>query len=130
MTQRRFELAFLSEKKIHTLRENYPFWKKRIDAINRGEGYLSIRIWVGKPYRSKQREVSRLNYVGIEKLKREQGKDGPVYYIVGPDGLYFVSMPMLANHDGLLPSEFYEWFQDYPYGEMAVIHFTGFRYLK
>ena len=57
--------------KIHTIRANYPLWKKRIAEVERGEACLSIRQWTGKPYRSKQVEIARLTKedgVGIQRL--------------------------------------------------------------
>ena len=56
--------------KIHTIRANYPLWKKRIAEVERGEACLSIRQWTGKPYRSKQVEIARLTKeegVGIQR---------------------------------------------------------------
>src|SRR3954469_18122827 len=55
-----FANKILDRTKIHTIRGNYPFWSKRIDAINRGEAILSIRQWTGKPYNSPQIEIHTL----------------------------------------------------------------------
>ena len=35
--------------KLHTIRANYDFWKKRFEQIAAGKACLSIRQWVGKP---------------------------------------------------------------------------------
>jgi len=45
-----------SGEKIHTLRANFDWWKRRIEAIRNHEGYLSFRGWEGIPYKSKQVE--------------------------------------------------------------------------
>ena len=45
--------------KVHTIRANYDFWKKRFEKIVKGEAYLSIRVWSGVPYKSKQVEIYR-----------------------------------------------------------------------
>jgi hypothetical protein len=49
MVQPRFEDKILSSEKIHSMRKNYEFWKKRIESIMAGDGYLSLRAWAGKP---------------------------------------------------------------------------------
>jgi len=116
--------------KLHTIRQNYDYWKPRIDNISNGTGYLSIRVWFGKPYASKseQKEVFRLdssNGVGIERLDMTKC----CYLINGIDT--GIDTDTLANNDGLSTSELLDWFL----GEikpnmppMAIIHFTNFRY--
>lgn len=108
--------------KIHTIRKNYQFWKRRIDKINAGEAVLSLRVWSGKPYCSKQIEVIEFSKVGIQKLQ---------WTVLG----WFVDeydndvkSRDLAKHDGLEYEDFIKWF--YPFSEepYAIIHFTDFRY--
>jgi hypothetical protein len=113
-----------AEIKWHTIRKNYAFWERRIAAITRDEGILSVRVWSGKPYRSVQREFLRLEKVGLQKLAKRSG----CYYIVNGNGLGFVSVATLAWGDGLSFDDFEAWFRDYPDGDMALIHFTDFRY--
>lgn len=43
---------------LHTIRVNYPLWKKRIKEVQEGRAVLSIRQWAGKPYHSKQVEIA------------------------------------------------------------------------
>jgi hypothetical protein len=125
-----------AEVKIHTIRQNFPLWKKRFVEIEAGKATLSIRVWSGKPYRSKQVEVFALDR-----------KDG-----IGVQGLYFdsnnllesfvshedseskyqtyISPVQLAINDGLNFAEFQNWFKDRDLlnEPMAIIHFTKFRY--
>ncbi|MFP3041866.1 hypothetical protein LQZ19_08595 [Treponema primitia] len=114
--------------KRHTIRANYAFWEKRINAINRGEGVLSIRVWEGKPYRSKQREIARLEKVGIQKLHFVNFM-GAYYNFTIEDlekqttEIDFAKNDGFSNFDDMLA-----WFHDYPSGDMAIIHFTSFRY--
>ena len=59
------------ERKIHTIRANYPLWAKRIAEVERGEACLSIRQWTGRPYHSEQSKIARLTKedgVGIQWL--------------------------------------------------------------
>lgn len=55
-----FRENILAVKKIHTIRNNYEFWKKRIDEVQNGNAVLSIRVWTGKPYASPQEEITYL----------------------------------------------------------------------
>ena len=119
-------------RKLHTIRANYPLWKKRFEQINRGEACLSIRQWTGKPYASKQVEIARLTIedgIGLQKLEFV-----PCYGIIGAtvviDGAdKFMSKITLANNDGLTHDDWLDWFKDYDLSQpMAIIHFTKFRY--
>lgn len=92
---------------------------------------LSIRQWVGKPYRSKQVEIGRLtadNGIGIQKLSfhKEDGVPSLKYFDI--DGKY-IDREILANNDGLSKEYWQEWFRGYDLSKpMAIIHFTKFRY--
>ena len=119
--------------KIHTIRANYPLWKKRFDEINAGRACLSIRYWSGKPYRSKQVEIVRLtnaDEIGIQRLEFDKNKDGcssMKFYNI--DGNFASTIEQVANNDGLCIIDFKEWFKGYDLSEpMAIIHFTKFRY--
>jgi hypothetical protein len=124
----RFENPIIDESKIHTIRKNYDFWEKRIEKINRGEGVLSIRVWTGKPYRSPQREIARLEKAGIEKVIFTRDEELLFFDIEMPGYYETLDNYLLAKNDGLSLPEFIDWFKDYPEGEMALIHFTSFRY--
>ena len=125
-----FISKILDKEKIHTIRSNYPLWKKRFEKINRGEACLSLRYWVGKPYRSKQQEFMRLTRANGVGLQRVQFAGEVTLF----DGLGYIAKngeitTRLAANDGLTPQEFKEWFKGYDPGkEMAIIHFTKFRY--
>jgi hypothetical protein len=114
--------------KRHTIRANYGFWERRIAAITRGEAVLSIRVWSGKPYLSPQREFLRLEKVGLQKLAKRSDGANVSYHITNGNGLGFISTATLAQGDGLSYDDFQTWFRDYPDGDMALIHFTDFRY--
>jgi hypothetical protein len=131
----RFKFDVISGKKIHTLRKNYLFWKRRIG--NAGE--LSIRLWADKPRHSKQIPIKEINYYmrnsqfGVQQVcKINDGKypDSPFsfYLVKDNEPKRRIDLSILARNDGLTLQEFIDWFKDYPDGEMALIHFTNFRY--
>lgn len=119
-------------KKLHTIRANYPLWKKRIKEIQEGHAVLSIRQWSGNPYRSKQVEIARLTAkdgVGIQKLSFDKDKDGvSSFKFFDIDGRCF-DRKTLANNDGLSLEDWCDWFRGYDLSKpLAIIHFTKFRY--
>ena len=119
-----FEEKIKQKSKIHTIRENYDFWKKRIDEIQAGRACLSIRKWSGRPYRSKQIEIFNFTDVGIEKLEW----DVLGWFVDSYDN--DLTTKDLAKNDGLSYNDFKSWFKKYPEKSMAIIHFTDFRYNK
>lgn len=124
-----FRDQFLNGEKIHTIRGNFPLWEKRIAEVHRGEAYLSIREWEGKPYRSKQIEITRLTNrdgVGIQLCYIRTFTVGGVLI---PAKDKAINSAVVAQNDGLDLEDFKAWFKKYdltqPY---AIIHFTQFRY--
>ena len=123
--------------KLHTIRANYDFWKKRFEQIAAGKAFLSIRQWVGKPYGkgSTQREIVRLTRedgIGIQELRivKEKLNSLPIYlgYVDGKQG-DFKFFQKLAANDGLSFNDWFDWFKGYNLSQpMAIIHFTPFRY--
>lgn len=115
------------ERKIHTIRANYPLWAKRIAEVERGEACLSIRQWTGKPYRSKQVEIARLTKedgIGIQRLEFVSGKLG-----LPRIGIVYQRKNEIALNDGLSFDDWESWFKNYDLTQpMAIIHFTQFRY--
>ena len=127
-----FKEKLLSGEKIHTIRANYPLWEKRIKEVQEGRAVLSIRQWIGKPYRSKQIEIATLtakNNIGVQKLIFV-GND-IMLPVVEYGGNKFRSMDRyrLASNDGLSFKNWVDWFRGYDLSKtMAIIHFTKFRY--
>lgn len=116
----------MMKAKIHTIRNNYELWLKRFREIEAGKACISLRVWTGKPYRSKQREFLRLTKedgIGIEQLFYHSG----VFHIMQGD----LPICLISKNDGLLPSELKEWFKmdGMTFAtQAAIIHFTPFRY--
>lgn len=117
----------LNGSKIHTIRNNYPLWKKRIDEVSAGKAVISIRVWSGLPYRSPQEEITTLTRehgVGVQKLTTKDGHhEIDDFFRIGE--VYDV----FAKNDGLSEIDFFEWFREVKLNtDLAIIHFTNFRY--
>lgn len=117
-------------KKRHTIRANYPLWKKRIAEVERGQACLSIRQWTDKPYRSKQVEIARLTKadgVGVQQLSFPDGDMSSPTVRAGRFPL--LDLEVLSCNDGLSYSDWYGWFKKYDLTKpLAIIQFTYFRY--
>lgn len=117
-------------EKKHTIRANYDLWEKRFKEIEAGRAVLSVRVWTGKPYNSKQSEVFRFNHadgIGIEKLTFSSGQFNSMLV----NGKYCFSdiEKSIAQNDGLSFYDFVNWFKGYDLTKpMAIIHFSPFRY--
>jgi hypothetical protein len=120
------------DPKIHTIRANYELWKKRFDQIDAGKAVLSVRVWKGKPYNSKQKEIFRFDKthsIGIQKIKSWDFEKGFAFYIGKNRNVLPVNIGELAKNDGLSLDDFDNWFAGYDLNKpMAIIHFTEFRY--
>ena len=124
----------LKSGKIHTIRQNYEYWKKY-------EGQeVALFTWEGKPYRSKQKVfcVKRIACVQMVYLRRVAdgllGKENGVLSFRIYDKWIQLNSQLAENDgfvdkDGILDTEgFLNWFKDYKSGKMAILHFTDFRY--
>lgn len=122
-------------KKLHTIRANYPLWCKRFEQIERGEACISLRQWTGKPYASKQIEISRLTKddgIGLQKMEflafhEGYRKDAGIW--IAGHVIPMREREQIAINDGLTLQDWDNWFADYDKTEpLAIIHFTKFRY--
>jgi hypothetical protein len=119
--------------KIHTIRGNYALWEKRFKKIEQGIAQLSLRIWEGRPRQSNQLEIfryDRTHKIGIEKLVIQpdcfQGEPLPA---ISEQFFHPRILRKIAKNDGLTYDDFQAWFKPYnKREEMAIIHFTHFRY--
>lgn len=98
-----------------TFRENYELWEKRVSEVNQGKAIISVRVWTGKPYNSKQKEVIKLNHVGVIKIDEKIWK----MLIRNKHNL-----ELIASHDGLTSEEFLSWFEK-PKFPMAQLFFNS-----
>lgn len=118
--------------KIHTIRANYEFWKKRIDEIKAGNAVLILFEWKEKPYRSKTNELFRFDKyseIDVQKLDFVQNYiKAPFVYKSETENL-MINYIDLSENDGLSEQDWKSWFKSYDLSEpMAIIHFTSFRY--
>jgi len=131
-----FRLLFLTQIKIHTIRENYALWEKRFEKIMRNEAYISIREWSGKPYHSSQRTIMNLykhNGIGLQKVnidvEEKYGLTAYLNYETYPENFSMINRILLAKNNGLYLDDFTAWFKKSKVSEpKALIHFTNFKY--
>lgn len=122
-----FEDAFLSGRKIHTIRANEKGYYKPGDIV-------SVRQWSGKPYASKQETLE--NGIGISVLPIIiRFDDGILSIRVRPylgASFSFVEASTVAANDGLSFDDFVAWFNPKMLPNLvlnySIIHFTDFRY--
>lgn len=124
-----FESSIIDQSKGHTIRENYEYWKYRIDQINRGNAYLSVRKWTGKPYNSHQEEIATFGkgQVAIQKIKI-----GKMFcQVAPPSGIHQdkctmeVPTAVISHNDGLSYGDFIDWFRNDMGKEFCIIHFSN-----
>lgn len=114
--------------KFHTFRGNYQRWRKCFEKINKGEACLSIRVWEGKAYKSPQKEIARLTKkdgIGLQRAQMPLSLNGDQNAIVGKKKIPF---KVLADNDGLSLEDWKNWMGLAIGQELAIIHFTKFRY--
>ena len=127
--------------KLHTLRGNYNRWYKIFEQIYAGEACLSLRVWSGKPYRSKMIEIARLTKddgIGLQRLQFLPGPEGTMsdfrlsidWRLRNHDEALELAHA-IAKNDGLSFADWKDWMfgngQDFR-TPLAIIHFTNFRY--
>lgn len=132
-----FPLAIKHYEKIHTIRANYALWKKRFEKINAGKAILVLKVWVGKPYGKGSTQHSIFKYdntwgIGVESLEFFENQfDIPCINYPLINNHEEPTIETIAKNDGLSLVDFKEWFKNYDLSqEMAIIHFTDFRYAK
>jgi hypothetical protein len=106
--------------KIHTIRQNYEYWKKF-------EGKeLALFTWEGKPYRSGQKVFCVKRLVSVQCIFYCQG-----YFYKEKKNYIRINKKLLAANDGFENCQaLMDWFKNgkYKLGQMAILHFTDFRY--
>ncbi len=128
-----FSDKLASGKKIHTIRRNYDLWRLNAEKMQRGGYALSIRQWIDKPYRSKQREIHVQNEpIRVQKvyMHYDSTKDSVDVSVEHT----LVDAEYIAKNDGLTLEDFKDWFfsnvrhkEDADFNGV-VIHFRPFSY--
>jgi hypothetical protein len=110
--------------KLHTIRQNYDYWK-------RFEGReVALFTWEGKPYQkgSKQKVFCVKRIVSVQEIILYENVS---FYLSTKDmaNNKQIDFSFLAMNDGFhYRCDFVRWFEKYPNGRMAIIHFTELRY--
>lgn len=128
--KRKGELTYFPTKikngeKIHTIRANYDLWEKRINDVKNGLASLSVRVWEGKPYKSKQKQIFEFiaeRGIGIQKL------EDPSNFVYAQIDGKMINWQFVAKNDGLSFDDFSDWFKVRRNKPMAIIQFTDYRY--
>jgi len=109
--------------KIHTIRQNYDFWK-------RFEGKeVALFTWEGKPYHSNQKVFCIKRIISVQSVIYHAcsfWEDRNIEAL-----FYMIPTKKIATNDGFTDmNKFEDWFRDGKYkpGKMAVLHFTDFKY--
>lgn len=126
--------------KLHSIRNNYPLWAKRIKQVQEGIAVLKVVYWKFPGGRF----VKGNSQVEICHLDKDSGIE--VQALIFPDKSLFnatvcgpefpmptwykgVGLFELSKNDGLSLEDFKEWFRKYDLSKpMAIIHLTHFRY--
>lgn len=119
--------------KLHTIRNNYELWVKRMVEVQAGRAVIEIYYWDGKPRHKGSKQVvfavlDKDSGCGVQKLKFElKSIDTP---IVGhSDWFNGFKVDVLAKNDGLSLDDFKAWFKNYDLSKhKAIIQFTNLRY--
>lgn len=115
-----------SRTKLHTLRGNYQLWAKRAMEINANRAVLSVRVWEGIPYRSRQIEIMQFTTLAVERLEYMTILNTKAN-VAKIENAKPIPIEQLAQNDGLTPADFRSWFTGYDMpNEMAVLHFTDY----
>lgn len=130
-------------KKIHTCRDNYEYWAKKITKLTTEGGTLSVRQWTEKPYRSPQETITDIpaTETGVSQLiiKKDTHRVLPyrhsiTTYTATVDGKA-VEMETLAKNDGFSRAQDFTSFIDPLFDKyhsdtitLAIIHFNIYRY--
>lgn len=116
-----FADAFLSGRKIHTIRANEKGYYKTGDIV-------SVRQWSGKPYASKQETLEDGVKIAVVPVC--------LSWMNGDMAIRFGNIPcspsVVARKDGLAFNDFVAWFNPRRLQNLtlnySIIHFTDFRY--
>lgn len=128
-----FSDKLASGAKKHTIRRNYDLWRLNAEKMQRGGYTLSIRQWIDKPYRSKQREIHTQNEpIRVQKVVMHYDSKNDSINVSVEHNL--VDAEYIAKNDGLSLEDFKDWFfgsvrhkEDADF-KGVVIHFRPFSY--
>lgn len=122
-----FLKSIINQMKIHTIRQNFNYWNKKISEVQEGKAILSVRKWSGKPYFSTQIELfqfTKQHGVSIQKINSLTNQNCIL------DNGKNINLDKISKNDGLSELDFIEWFglKKKSLNDLAIIHFTNFKY--
>ena len=134
------EMPFYGTK-IHTIRENYQLWEKRIKEVQAGRAVIELFYWSGKPYHKDEKGIGQVVFATLDKdsgcgvqaliFPERHILDATVCGHEYPNPTWYkgVLSSELAKNDGLSIDDFKSWFKNYDLSTpKAIIQFTNFRY--
>lgn len=128
------------EPKIHTIRQNFILWKKRVDKVRAGKAVIDLCEWKlpGGRFTPGNKLITfatldKDSGCGVQILRFPaisicERKETPLSVLIdNPKSIYNIGL--VGANDGLSLEDFKEWFKGYDISKhMAIIHFTSFRY--
>lgn len=121
--------------KIHTIRNNFELWEKRMKKVQEGKAVIDLFYWVlpgGRFTKNNAKFVfatlDKDSGCGLQKIDFVDTYD--TERICAPFvNTRILDLTQLAANDGLSFDNFLYWFRKYDLTKpMAIIHFTEFRY--
>ncbi|MEA4975972.1 MAG: hypothetical protein VB046_09580 [Paludibacter sp.] len=121
--------------KIHTIRKNYPLWKKRMQKVYDGRAVIDLCYWA-KPGGRFTPGNELITFATLDKdsgcgVQKIIFKDNFVCAAIETSYAANLVVPasIISVNDGLSLEDLEAWFKGYDLSEpMAIIHFTKFRY--
>ena len=122
------------EPKLHTIRNNYPLWVKRMEKVHAGKAVIDLCYWKLPGGRFTPSNEA----IPFATLDKDSGCGVQEIHLVK----FFTSLIpiidgsptktgsiVIAKNDGLSIEDFKAWFKGYDLSKsMAIIQFTKFRY--
>lgn len=129
------DMTVVTDFKIHTIRKNYPLWKKRMQKVHAGKAVIDLCYWKLPGGRFTQGNelitfatLDKDSGCGVQELifSQEYDSKGLIAPMVND---IMLCISELSENDGLGWLDFRDWFKKYDITKsMAIIHFTPFRY--
>lgn len=125
--------------KIHTIRQNYPLWVKRMEKVHAGKAVIDLCEWKlpgGRftpgneliPFVTLDKDSG----CGVQELVLNPKcilSDSVELFSIDSNFYNPLKLGLLSKNDGLSLDDFKAWFKGYDLSKpMVIIHFGSFRY--
>jgi len=123
------------EPKLHTIRNNYPLWVKRMEKVHAGKALIDLCYWKlpGGRFTPSNEAIpfatlDKDSGCGVQRFDNITDTDALIHSVIGLNIRYRFK-DCVALNDGLSFDDFKAWFKGYDLSKsMAIIQFTTFRY--